>query len=143
MLRYKEEGGDSGFEKDREQAKKLLELISDEAVLSWASNNKGRSDIVAEKTKLHDDIYANKQTSKTIFYWFRLPLIFNGIAIISSLMLLPLKKAMSCSLNYIVVALVVLLSIVALLMTGHSVLITIELGGIPIIEKIFGKKSKS
>jgi len=137
FLRQKEMGGDSGFVKNCKHGRELVDRFSNEDLIHWVLDNSGRSDIVAEKKRIGKEINNCNQLSGRIIHWFRLPLIINACTIIFSLFLLPWKNVIPCFLEYIFIICVLILSLLALSVSVHSVLVTIELRGFSFIERIF------
>lgn|GEM_PF-3187113 len=120
-----------------------VDRMTDEEVLSFAKGfTGGRSDLVnknKETLRLHK---INAQFSKDITKWFKRTLLFNGSTVLLGLILLPWKNLLPNSVRYIILGIVLLLAVLALLLTIHAILFTLESGGISVIRRIFVKKAE-
>lgn len=127
----------------REDAVSESNRFTENFLLQWASDNRGSCDMISRKTGVFNDIDENAHFSKMILGWLKKTLLLNGTAILLSLILLPWKYLFPEFLQIVFLILILILSLFALLVTIHAILVTVKLGGIPVIENIFGKKSKS
>jgi hypothetical protein len=126
FLRRTEMGGDSGFQADREQAKRLVSYFSDNDLLVWADEHSGRSDIVADKEAVKTEITQNDRMVNKLIGWFRAPMIINMIVIAISLVMLPLKQQIPPEYQFIPIVLIILFGLIALYTTAHSIFLSLN-----------------
>ena len=128
----------------RDISSKQEAMMTDEQILSFARGyTKGPSDLVKKFNGTRELFDKIEKFVTEITKWFKRTLWFNGTTILLSLILLPWKNLFPNFLQCILVVIVLLLVIFALLLTIHAILFTIELPGLMIIDRIFGKKNKS
>lgn len=128
----------------RDRASDRVVRMTENQVLEECRDIVNKKGIFSDRFKEQLDLFdKNGQFSKNITKWFRRTLLFNSITILVSLALLPWKNLFPNFLQCILVVIVFLLVIFALLLTIHAILFTIELPGLMIIDRIFGKKNKS
>jgi len=119
-----------------------INRLSEESLLAWADSTKeAKGDIRKLAKNVLKEIENRKGFSNQIFYWLKITLLLNGFTIVLSLVLLPWKQLFPNCLQYALLLIVLLLSIFALFVTIHAILVTIELGGLSIINKIFRQNS--
>lgn len=130
----------SGYSQDHARAERELKRITIATILNWAGKHSGRGEIVMEKEKILSEYDWIEQFSKMIIQYFRTPVIFNGITIMISLALLPWRSIMPCFLQYTFVIVLLLWCFVSLLITLHSVFITLEQRGIGLVARFLKQK---
>jgi len=121
-LLYKDMGGDSGFDKDRKIARERIEAYSEKDLLVWAEKIKGQSSIVVEKSTIVAELKKTEGIYNNVIRVFRIPLIINGSVIAFSILFLILKTLWNCIPSYIILAGGGLLSLFALYLTVHSII---------------------
>jgi hypothetical protein len=120
-----------------------VEMWTDQEVLNVsrkiADGEEELSKRFKEKLKAFDKI---KIFSRDITEWFKITLKFNIATIILSLVLLPLGGLFPNYLKSIVLVEILFLSLLSLLVTVHTILITLESGELTLISRIFESEKK-
>jgi heme exporter protein D len=124
-LKQQPMGAGTTFEQYRTESERL----TDEYMINWLKEEKGRTDIIERKKKIDDELTNNGILRNSIFYWFKRTLIANGIVVSLSLILLPWRNYFGSRLLNIFVGFMLVLCCVVLFITIHAVLITTGLKG--------------
>ena len=129
FLRQIDLGGDSGFEKDREQAERLVSYFSDKDLLAWADEHSGRGDVVSDKKAVKSEILQNDETVNKLIHWFRAPMILNMVVIAFSLVMLPIKQTIPPDYQFLPITISIIVGLVALCTTARSIFLALNFKG--------------
>lgn len=126
---------------ERNKAAEQVDMMTDENILSFCRGvTDGRSEIVKRFKETLEAFDANNSLSEKITKWVKVTLILNTTTILLSLLFLPWKNLIPNFLQYTLLIIVLSVSIFALFVTIHAILITLESGELSLISKIFGEK---
>ena len=128
-------------EMDRNRASNELNRLTEEELSTWADNPPGAYGDIKEKAKkILKEINDIKQFSKKVTNWLKITMLLNGFIILCSLILLPWRDSFLILTQRTILIVIVCFSGFAILTTIYAILVTIELGGLPIIAKIHKDK---
>jgi hypothetical protein len=113
---------------------------TEDFLLNWALDKGGMGDMADRKNRIHQNVQKGDRFRKGILQWLKRTLLLNGGIIILSLFLLPWGKFIPDDPKCVFVLCILALAAFALAVTVHAILFSVELGGLPIIEKIFLRK---
>jgi hypothetical protein len=121
-LLYKDQGGSSGFQVDRNLARERTEAYSEKELLAWGEDGRGQNSIVAEKSSVVDEIIKTNIKYNYVIKSLKTPLKINGLVIAMSVLFLVLQSLRIIFFTSLVLIEVGLLSLIALYITIHSIL---------------------